>query len=270
MLQGVLSKMEVAYQGSPNVIEPSYSLNLGRNAMLNINSLVGKTFSMRYLGEIYCISCGRKTSKSFGQGYCYPCSVSVPQTEECVLKPELCRAHEGVARDMDFAREHCLIDHVVYLAWSGGLKVGVTRHHQVPIRWIDQGATRAAIVCRTPNRYTAGQIEVELKSILRDKTNWQAMLKGKEDNSVNLFGEKAKALEYINGKGFIYRIEGDMEYRIQYPLANPPTKIISTNLDNEPIFEGVLAGVKGQYLILESGRVLNVRSYSGYLVSIVT
>ena len=60
------------------------------------------------------------------------------QCRECVIKPELCRAHLGEGRDMEWEREHHLKDHYVYLAVSSGVKVGITRDTQVPTRWIDQ------------------------------------------------------------------------------------------------------------------------------------
>jgi hypothetical protein len=236
--------------------------------MVSINQRIDKEIEIRFLEKIFCIKCGRKTSKSFGQGFCYPCFISAPETEDCVLRPELCRAHEDVARDMSFAKEHCLIDHFVYLAWTGGLKVGVTRHHQIPTRWIDQGATRAIIVCRTPNRYTAGQIEVELKKIFADKTNWQAMLKGMDDQLLKLMNEKSKALEFINGKIFSYIPVSDSEFQIEYPIIEYPLKVKSHNFDKELVFQGILKGIKGQYLILENGTVLNIRNHSGYMVEI--
>lgn len=267
MATGILRKMEVENEGTEFQIKPGYTIKLD-NDVLSMNFLVGKKIEISFTGEIYCIKCGRKTTKSFGQGFCYPCFISAPETEECVLRPELCSAHEGVARDMEFAVNHCLIDHFVYLAWTGGLKVGVTRHHQIPTRWIDQGATRTILLCRTPNRFTAGQIEVELKKVFADKTNWQGMLKGIKDDQLKLLNEKSKALEFINGKGFTYLPENDAEYSIIYPLEHYPLKVKSHSFDKVQVFSGTLGGIKGQYLILDNGNVLNIRNYSGYKVQI--
>ena len=152
----------------------------------------GQEISMQYKGRINCLKCGRETKKSFAQGYCYPCFTTAPETEECVLRPELCRAHEGIARDMDYAKKHCLIEHVVYLSLTSGLKVGVTRNTQVPTRWIDQGAVKALELARTPNRYTAGLIEVALKSHIADKTNWRKMLSGSDPGDMDLLKEKER------------------------------------------------------------------------------
>ena len=152
----------------------NYFLPLG-DQKVAMNELIGKSLSMEFQGQIHCIKCGRKTGKSFAQGFCYPCFTTAPETEECVLRPELCRAQEGVARDMEYAKQHCLGEHVVYLSFTSGVKVGVTRHTQVPVRWIDQGAIRAIEFARTPNRYTAGLLEVAMKAHIADKTNWRKL-----------------------------------------------------------------------------------------------
>ncbi len=267
MTKGVLHKMDIRNLGTEYQIKADYFLELNTE-LVNLNTIINKPIKLSYSGKIYCIKCGRKTTKSFGQGYCYPCFTSAPETEECVLRPELCKAHLGEARDMAFAKEHCLIDHFVYLAWSGGLKVGVTRFHQIPTRWLDQGATRAIKICRTANRYTAGLVEVELKKILADKTNWQAMLKGLESNDLSLIAEKKKALDFLSSAKLDFIVEEDTEFNIFYPIAHYPEKVKSFSFDKEPFFEGVLTGIKGQYLIIDNSRVVNIRNHSGYEVEI--
>jgi len=194
--------------------------------------------------------------------------VSVPETEECVLRPELCRAHAGIARDMKFAEEHCLIDHFVYLAVSGGLKVGVTRHTQIPQRWIDQGASEALQIAKTQNRYLAGTIEVALKNILSDKTNWRNMLMNKSNKDINLVEEKEKALKYLHNDFRKFALKEDLITKISYPVLNYPKKVKSINFDNTDFVEGILIGIKGQYFIFESGNILNIRKHNGYLVKI--
>ncbi len=172
VVQGNILKMQTVLNDPV-----SYYLPIGGNE-LYMNEMIGNNILLEYLGEIHCIRCGRKTSRSFFQGYCYPCYTSAPETEVCVLNPELCRAHLGEARDMEYAKGHCLIEHVVYLSITSGIKVGVTRNTQVPHRWIDQGAVMAIEMARTPNRYLAGLAEVSLKVYVGDKTNWRGMLKG--------------------------------------------------------------------------------------------
>jgi len=233
-----------------------------------MNEYIGKRVRLKYLHKINCIKCGRLTKTSFAQGYCYPCFISVPETEECVLRPELCRAHEGIARDMDYATSHCLIKHFVYLALSGGIKVGVTRHTQIPERWIDQGAVQAVKVAETPNRYIAGTIEVALKNIFSDKTNWRDMLSNRNKPDADLEEEKSKALKYLHPDFKKYAVYDNTITNIHYPVLHYPLKVKNINFDNMDSIEDTLTGIKGQYLIFESGAVLNIRRHNGYLVEI--
>jgi hypothetical protein len=244
-----------------------YTLPLG-DELINMNELVGKEISLEYKNQINCIKCGRVTKTSFAQGYCYPCFISAPETEECVLKPELCRAHEGIARDMSFAEEHCLIDHYVYLALSSGVKVGVTRYHQVPYRWIDQGAWKAIKLAITPNRYVAGTIEVALKAHFTDKTNWRHMLTNKLATDIDLVQYKDRAIELLHTDFQHYATDDDEIFEINYPVIKYPEKVKSISFEKVPKIEDVLTGIKGQYLLFDSGAVLNVRKHNGYLVDL--
>ena len=241
-----------------------YFLPLGKDE-IQLNPLLGKLVKMKFTGQINCISCGKSTKTSFGQGFCYACLQTAPEASESVLRPELSKAHLGIARDMEWARQHDLIDHFVYLAVSADLKVGVTRHHQVPTRWIDQGASSAVIVARTPNRHIAGITEVWLKQFYTDKTNWREMLRNHE-LSCNLSEEKVKAISLLTSELKKYASDSDEITTIQYPVDKYPEKITSLSFDNKPEIEGTLAGIKGQYLIFENGNVLNIRKHNGYYI----
>jgi len=243
-----------------------YHLRLGDDR-IDMNQLLGAQVSIVWKNEIRCLNCGKVTQKSFGQGYCYPCFISIPETEECVLNPELCRAHEGVARDMDWAREHCLQDHFVYLALSSEVKVGVTRQSQIPTRWIDQGASRATKLAKTPNRHLAGLIEVELKKHLTDKTNWRSMLMNKIADHVSLAEEKKRVSLLVSKELQQYISDDDTVYDLQYPFLSVPQKVTSINLEKQPL-QGKLNGIKGQYLIFDQGNVINVRKYGGYIIEL--
>lgn len=243
-----------------------YHLRLGDD-IIDMNQLLGSHISITWKNEIRCLNCGKATQKSFGQGYCYPCFISIPETEECVLNPELCRAHEGIARDMDWAKEHCLQDHFVYLALSSEVKVGVTRQSQIPTRWIDQGASRAIKLAKTPNRHLAGLIEVELKKHLTDKTNWRSMLMNKIADHVSLTEEKKRVSSLVSGDLRQYITDDDTVYDLQYPSLSVPQKVTSINLEKQPLL-GKLNGIKGQYLIFDQGNVVNVRKYGGYIIQL--
>ncbi len=261
MSRGVLLKMQTEFK---DPVE--YILTLGTED-IRLNELLGKPVVFEFGGTIHCIRCGRVIKKTFAQGYCYPCFTTAPETSECVLRPELCRAHEGISRDMKWSEEHCLQDHYVYLALSSGVKVGVTRSSQIPTRWIDQGAWKAIRLAKTPNRYLAGCIEVALKPRMSDKTNWRHMLTNKLDENIDLAAEKERVAGLLD-REFSQYITPDTEVtEIHYPVIQYPEKVKSIGFDQTGLIEEVLKGIKGQYLIFGEGFVLNIRKHSGYLVT---
>ena len=257
-----LLKMRTELNSSVN-----YFLAL-KKGELYVNNLINRQISLKWEDEIYCIKCGNKTKKSFAQGYCYPCFVSAPETAPCILQPELCEAHIGKARDLQWSEKNCLTDHYVYLALSSGVKVGVTRATQIPVRWMDQGAVQAVKFAKTPNRHLAGLIEKDLKKHFSDKTSWQKMLKNDIDFNADLLSEKQKAAALLRSDLNKYITEDKKIYRINYPVTVYPEKIKSINLEKTPEFSGKLIGIKGQYLIFDGGFVINIRKYGGYKVSI--
>ncbi len=259
---GTLLKMETKLV---NPIE--YELPIG-DELIYMNPLIGKYIALKWLKEIYCVACGRKTNKSFAQGFCYPCFLNAPETSECIFRPELCRAQDGIARDMEWAENHCLQDHIVYLAISSGIKVGVTRSGQIPTRWIDQGAWQAIKLAKTPNRYTAGLIEVALKEHISDRTNWQRMLKNQLIEGVDLTIAKKEMIAHLPSDLQNYISEEDNITEINYPVNEYPEKVKSLSFDKLGEIAGRLWGVKGQYLIFDDGTVVNMRKHTGYMVEL--
>ncbi len=262
LFRGQLFKMLVTHS-SPVL----YQLK-SNDDFIDVNDWVGKNIRITFLNKINCIKCDKLTKKSFGQGYCYPCFISAPETSECVIKPELCRAHLGEGRDVEWEERNHNQPHYVYLATSSAVKVGVTRETQVPTRWIDQGATEAIIVAKTPNRYLAGVIEVALKDMFTDKTNWRKMLKNDIIDDANLEEQKWELEEILPDDLSQYMDENDKIYGFNYPVKNYPEKVSSFNLDKDPIAQGKIEGIKGQYLIFDNNKVINIRKYTGYHVSI--
>ena len=260
--QGSLLKM-ISVNNNPI----DYYLELEKQK-IHLNKIIGQQIKLTYLGSINCIKCGRKTNKSFHQGYCYPCFMTAPETSECILKPELCRAHEGISRDIEWSNEHCLQDHFVYLAISSGLKVGVTRKSQIPTRWIDQGASRALKIAQTPNRYLAGLIEVDLKKFFDDKTNWRNMLINKIDVETNLLDQRNRTYELVREDFKQFFIANDEITELHYPVIEYPVKVNSIDLEKAIVIDSILTGIKGQYLIFKGGNVINIRKYNGYRVEI--
>lgn len=262
LLEGNIVKMRAEYATPVN-----YFLPVGETEIV-MNNLIGKEISMNFTGQINCISCGKQTKTSFGQGFCYSCLQTAPEASESVIRPELSKAHLGIARDMEWAVKHDLIDHFVYLALSSEVKVGVTRHHQVPTRWIDQGATAAIKLACTPNRHIAGIIEVFLKKYYTDKTDWREMLKNEINTTADLLAEKEKALKLLSSELRKYIDPDNSITSIEYPVLEYPQKLNSLSFDKQPLISGVLQGIKGQYLIFGEGAVLNIRKHNGYFIRI--
>ena len=260
--EGAILKMKVEFKP---LIE--YLLPVG-NELIPMNTIIGKELYIEFQGRVFCIKCGRGIKKSYFQGYCYPCFISAPETAECILKPELCQAHNGISRDMEWSKKNCLQDHFVYLSVSSGLKVGVTRASQVPVRWIDQGAVQALKIARTPNRNFAGRIEVFLKKFFADKTNWRNMLVNKIPEEIDLLEKKKYISELLPPEFTPYLIDDEEITEIVYPVEKYPVKVTSINLDKINQIKGNLTGIKGQYLIFDDGRVLNIRKHNGYYISL--
>ena len=231
-----------------------------------MNELIGKNISLQFTGSIYCTVCGKKTYKSFGEGMCYNCFANSPENAECILRPELCLAHEGKGRDMEWEKAHHLKPHYVYLALVDQVKVGVTRETQIPTRWIDQGANQAIILSETPYRQLAGRIEVALKTYFTDKTNWMRMLRNEFDSSIDLVKTKELISEKMEEELRQYVSPNNEVLTIEYPVLAYTEKIKSIGFDKLPKIERKLIGIRGQYLIFEGGEVINIRKHSGYEV----
>lgn len=261
IFQGVLTKMQTEYQ------DPIQYYLVFENSFLHINELIGRHVNLEHVGY-QCLECG-KAKKIFRQGFCYDCFMASAAAGDWIMKPELSTAHLDVEdRDLEYEKKVQLQPHIVYLALSSEVKVGVTRKTQVPTRWIDQGAVAAIPIVEVPNRYLAGITEVALKGHFADKTNWQKMLKN-EIPDADLIKERF-GTRYIIPKEVqeYFHPEKEDLYRLNYPVAVYPKKVNSLNFDKTPKYQGKLIGIKGQYLIFEDGTVFNVRTFEGYVVDI--
>ncbi len=258
--EGVLTKMQTE-NGSPI----QYYL-VFENDFLNVNQLLDKKVSINFL-RYQCLNCGLQ-KKIYRQGFCYDCFYEIPQAADWIINPELSKAHLGIEdRDLAYEVKVQLQPHVVYLANSSSVKVGVTRKSQIPTRWIDQGAHEAIEIVEVPNRYLAGITEVALKDHVSDKTNWRTMLKN-DIKDENLVEWRNKLKQFIPAEAAEYYLENNAETNLQFPVLKYPEKPKSLNLEKNPFYEGVLKGIKGQYLIFEDDTVFNIRSNEGYVVSL--
>ncbi len=251
----------------------SYRLALD-NRHFALNPYLGKRIALQYLGSINCCHCGRLTKKSFNQGYCYPCFRRLAQCDSCIISPEKCHYFEGTCREPEWADNHCMQEHFVYLANSSGVKVGITRGSQLPTRWIDQGAVQAMPVIRVKTRQQSGFAEVVIKQHITDRTQWQRMLKGQVDvidlpaiwqDLLPQVMAELKQLQHDHGLQAIQILEQPEVVEVRYPVNEYPSKVKAHNFDKQDRVEGVLMGIKGQYLMLDTG-VINVRKFTAYQV----
>ncbi|MCJ1887919.1 DUF2797 domain-containing protein [Pseudomonas sp. LA21] len=268
--RGALDKMSARLE-SP----VQYAFRLGETEV-PVNPLIGKTLRLEYLGEINCCHCGRKTRKSFSQGYCYPCFTKLAQCDSCIMSPEKCHYEDGSCREPEWGERFCMTDHVVYLANSSGVKVGITRATQVPTRWIDQGARQALPIMRVATRQQSGFVEDLLRSQVADRTNWRALLKGEAEPldlvaiREQLFDTCAEGIVGLQQRFGLQAIQPVLDLdpiEISYPVEAYLAKITSFDLDKTPVVEGTLQGIKGQYLIFDTG-VINVRKFTAYQLAI--
>ncbi|MCC2591209.1 DUF2797 domain-containing protein [Chryseobacterium sp. MFBS3-17] len=258
--QGQIRKM-ITENGQPI----QYYLNLSHD-LININQLIHKKIKIRHSGY-ECMNCS-SDEKIFRMGFCKKCFFESPYASDTIIRPELSTAHLGIAeRDLAVEQEIQLQPHIVYLAYTGDVKVGVTRESQVPTRWIDQGATFALAIAKTDNRYEAGMIEVALKAHLPDKTNWRKMLQDDFEDDLDLLDFRNKVAEYFPDDFRKFSMDNGNVVKLDYPYQ-APEKITSFTLDKNPEFEGILTGIKGQYLQFEGGHFINVRAHEGYVATL--
>ncbi|MFC1233754.1 DUF2797 domain-containing protein [Vibrio sp. F74] len=269
LAKGTLSKMRA------NLGEAVfYRLPVG-DSEIDLNPYVGKTITLTHTGNIFCSSCGKKTKKSYSQGHCFVCMRKLASCDMCIMKPETCHYDQGTCREPQWGEENCMIDHYVYLSNTSSLKVGITRHNQIPTRWIDQGATQGLPIFKVKTRYISGLIEIELAKHISDKTNWRTLLK-QDGDAMDLSDKFAELLPLVTEKveeikqqfgADAIQVLTELTTEIHYPVTVHPIKISSHNFDKNPEVTGILQGIKGQYLIFDTG-VINIRKFTSYEIEV--
>ncbi|MEK6151902.1 DUF2797 domain-containing protein [Flavobacteriaceae bacterium 3-367] len=260
LYEGVLRKMQTE-MGSPI----QYYM-LFENDFLNVNQVLDKSLQINFI-KFQCLNCG-EDRPIYRQGFCKSCFYETAAAGEWIMRPELSTAHlDKEDRDLEYEKKVQLQPHIVYLANSSNIKVGVTRKTQVPTRWIDQGAHEAIEIVEVPNRYLAGITEVALKDHLSDKTNWRKMLTN-DVKDENLVEWRNKLRSYIPEEATDYYIDNNTETHLEFPVLRYPEKVKSLSLNKNPNYTGVLKGIKGQYLIFEDNTVFNIRGSEGYYVGL--
>ncbi|WP_413478858.1 DUF2797 domain-containing protein [Vibrio hibernica] len=271
-ITGTLSKLRSSLDAQQNN-QVQYGLPVG-SEVIDLMPYIGKEITLTHSGNIFCSACGKKTKKSYSQGHCYVCMKKLASCDMCIMKPETCHYDAGTCREPEWGEANCMVDHYVYLSNTSSIKVGITRHTQIPTRWIDQGATQGLPIFKVKTRYISGLIEVELAKHIADKTNWRTLLKedgqpiALEDKFAELLPHVLTVIESIKqeyGDDAIQILSGEIT-SIEYPVEQHPVKITSHNFDKNPVVSGILQGIKGQYLILDTG-VINIRKFGSYEVT---
>ena len=284
--QGICHKMHAGLKDLSVTDQQTHKANVEYKFILDrtqidLPFILGQEIELEWTGKIHCVSCGSKTPKSYSQGHCFRCFKTKASCDMCIMKPETCHYHLGTCREEQFAQEVCFQPHIVYLANSSALKVGITRLGQMPTRWLDQGATQALPIMQVGSRRLSGQLEIMFAEQVADKTDWRKLLKGEatpldlteiRDQLLDEFSpqiemirdEFSMSLDFSEG---VEILEQELPREFIYPVAAYPEKIKSHNLDKTPKTRGKLQGIKGQYLLLDTG-VINIRKYTGYEIAI--
>ena len=263
MIKGTLRKLKTEHKDTVEYTLPLVDTDAKLHEV-KLNDLIGKEITMNFTGDKYCIDTGKKVKQLYHQGHSWESFVTLPECDHCIFQPELCHFSHGTCRDEKWGEENCFKPHIVYIAQSSDVKVGITRKKNVPYRWMDQGAVQALPLLEVKDRKTSGLIEIEIAKELGDKTNWRKMLKNDLDE-VDLKKIKAKVLkkfEKVIESNKAKVLDEDI-FEFNYPVEQYPEKVKSLNFDKTPEIKGKLMGIKGQYFIFGHG-VINIRRYQGY------
>lgn len=273
-MRGFLRKMGVQLNDPVDYCLRLVDSEESPEAGMHLNPYLGHRVRLTWHGNIRCQHCGRASKKSYSQGYCYPCFKKLAQCDLCVVSPERCHYDQGTCREPDWGRDFCMQPHVVYLANSSGIKVGITKPAQIPTRWIDQGAVQAVPVVHVQTRQQSGFVEVAFKEHISDKTHWQRMLQA-DDPQVDmakvrddLWHKVETDIQALQGRFGLQAIQPIRDGEVQcirYPVDRYPTRVVAMHFDKTPVIEGILLGIKGQYLIFDTG-VVNLRRFTSYEV----
>mgnify|MGYP005640615471 CR=1 FL=1 len=216
-----------------------------------------------------CVVSGEPMKQAYRMGMSQKAFFESPISCPSIINPELSTIHTGVVlRDREFEERYHNVPHIVYLSRTNQLKVGVTGYGREQFRWNDQGAVEGIILCITPYRQLAGEIEVALKEYINDKTYWLGMLKDVSRNPDELLELKDECFDILGMNYEPFFSDDDTVHAIHYPVEHYPSKVMSIKLAKSPEGSGVLSGIKGQYLIFKDGRVMNVRAHEGCRVEL--
>lgn len=266
--QGILTGLTI--EPTASGLAADYALGFSDGRTVPLNGWIGHGLRLSFSGQVVCRNCEARSGRSFGGGYCYDCFTTLARCDLCVMSPDRCHYDAGTCREPSWGEDFCMQPHLVYLANTSGLKVGITRRGRQIGRWLDQGAIQGLEILQATTRRGAGLAEVMIGETLADRTDWRKMLRA-DVPELDLLAAREKiraaGLELPQGVSW----QSDTEpHRFHYPLALTRSPEVTWKVDrSEPAgsLAGNLKGMKGQYLLL--GRsAFNVRQHAGFEVTV--
>lgn len=272
---GYVEKMQITHHPYPEVLAYRWMAHTEKGRITQpLNDYIGKRITLRWTGKMACINCQRQVTKTFQQGHCYPCFRSLARCDRCIMSPHLCHYDQGTCRQPQWGLDHCMQPHIVYLSETSDLKVGITRKTQMINRWMDQGALAAIPLWQVPTRQISGFVEHAMLQWVKDRTQWQTMLRKKtteydlRDHAIDLRQKASDTLALnLKTQKANRTILDDEVYRFNFPVMTYPSTCRSLKPKEDESYQAILWGFKGQYMITDQW-VMNIRNHSGYQISL--
>lgn len=240
---------------------------------LSLSELVGTEVRVTISEDQYCTQCGELTDNS----PCLDCAGEPPHTT-CVMHPATHCAYKDCPYP-DYKQRSCSHTHLVYLAATDRIKVGISRESRARCRWAEQGASHAIPIARAPNRKAAGIIEKAIGEEWpqRRRHEWYQPM----ENSVERLTDDALATASLIPKKLQPCYFWDNSDRqdvcdavVDVPSIEAPAldQRLTTNqysLSTGESREGRVLGIRGGLLATDSF-VANLKSHSSHVLTIET
>ena len=94
------------------------------------------------------------------------------------------------------------------------------------------------------------------------------MLTDNIHENIGLYEEKQRIFPFLEKDLQRYFFDDKMVTYIRYPVLHYPAKIQAVSLDTRDTIHAKLSGIKGQYLLFDTGEVLNIRKHGGYVITL--
>lgn len=260
------------YGDSPSLKFVHPTIPIHQRPDLPLSELVGTEVRLTISEDQYCTQCGTESKSS-------PCSgcAGEPPHATCVMHPAAHCDYTGCPYP-DYKERSCSHSHIVYLAATDRIKVGISRESRARCRWAEQGASHAIPIARAPNRKAAGIIEKALGEEWpqRHRHQWYLPM----DNAVERLIDDALATDLIPEKLWPCYLWDDADREavrdaiVDVPSITAPSlnERLTSNqyaLSAGETREGRVLGIRGEIIATDSF-VVNLNEHSGHPVTIET